>query len=134
MKKKLQDNQIAFYQTVDGSINIEVLYADENIWLTQKRMAELFDTTPQNITQHLKNVYAENEADKITTCKDFLQFQSEGGRDIGPETHSLQTKIGAELRFFLVCFVFLICKCWFEAFQICGRIPLGGLAGLAWKV
>lgn len=82
MKKKLQDNQIAFYQTVDGSINIEVLYADENIWLTQKRMAELFDTTPQNITQHLKNIYAENEADKITTCKDFLQVQSEGGRDV----------------------------------------------------
>ncbi|GAF86130.1 unnamed protein product, partial [marine sediment metagenome] len=48
--KKLPDNQIAFYQLQDGSINIEVFYAEENIWLTQKKMAVLFDTTPQNIT------------------------------------------------------------------------------------
>jgi len=41
--KKLPDNQIAFYQSPDGSVNIEVLYAKENIWLTQKKMAELFD-------------------------------------------------------------------------------------------
>ena len=40
-KKKLPDNQIAFYQTPDGSVNIEVLFARENMWLTQKRMAEL---------------------------------------------------------------------------------------------
>ena len=57
--KKLPDNQIAFYQSPDGSVNIEVLYVEENIWLTQKKMAELFDTTPQNITQHLKNIYEE---------------------------------------------------------------------------
>jgi hypothetical protein len=82
MKKRPLDNQLAFYQSSDGSINIEVLYADENIWLTQKKMAELFDTTPQNITQHLKNIYAEKEADRTTTCKDFLQVQSEGGRNI----------------------------------------------------
>jgi len=44
--KKLPDNQIAFYKSPDGSVNIEVLYAEENIWLTQKKMAELFDTTP----------------------------------------------------------------------------------------
>jgi hypothetical protein len=56
-KNKIPDNQIAFYETPDGSVNIEVLYAEENIWLPQKRMAELFDTTPQNITQHLKNLY-----------------------------------------------------------------------------
>ena len=75
--KKLPDNQITFYQSPDGSVNIEVLYAEENIWLTQKKMAELFDTTPQNITQHLKNIYAEGEADQTATCKDFLQVQKE---------------------------------------------------------
>src|SRR4030042_5882034 len=80
--KKIPDNQIAFYQSPDGSVNIEVLYADENIWLTQKKMAELFDTTPQNITQHLKNIYAEGEADQKATCKDFLQVQKEGGREV----------------------------------------------------
>jgi hypothetical protein len=80
--KKIPDNQIAFYQSPDGSVNIEVLYAEENIWLTQKKMAELFDTTPQNITQHLKNIYAEGEADQTVTCKNFLQVQKEGGREV----------------------------------------------------
>src|SRR3989339_528308 len=80
--KKIPDNQIAFYQSFDGSVNIEVLFAEENIWLSQKKMSELFDTTPQNITQHLKNIYAEGEADQKATCKDFLQVQNEGGRDI----------------------------------------------------
>ena len=82
IEKKLPDNQIAFYQSSDGSVNIEVLHADENIWLTQKRMAELFDTTPQNITQHLKNIYTEGEADQKSTCKDFLQVQQEGEREV----------------------------------------------------
>lgn len=81
-KKKLPDNQIAFYQTPDGSINIEVFYAHENIWLTQKRIAELFDTTPQNITMHLKNIYSAKELDERATCKDFLQVQKEGAREI----------------------------------------------------
>jgi len=49
MMKKLSDNQITFYQSPDGSVNIEVLYSEENIWLSQKKIAELFDTTPQNI-------------------------------------------------------------------------------------
>ncbi|MDI6736405.1 MAG: hypothetical protein QME42_09500 [bacterium] len=81
-KRKLPDNQIAFYQSPDGSVNIEVLYAQENIWLTQKKMAELFATTPQNITLHLKNIYKEGELEKNSTCKDFLQVQKEGERDI----------------------------------------------------
>lgn len=80
--KKLPDNQIAFYQLPDGSVHIEVLYAEENIWLTQKKMAELFDTTPQNITQHLKNIYSVAEADQTATCKDFLQVQKEGKREV----------------------------------------------------
>lgn len=80
--KKIPDNQIAFYQSPDGSVNIEVLYAEENIWLTQKKMAELFNTSPQNITQHLKNLYSEEEVDKESTCKDFLQVQREGEREI----------------------------------------------------
>jgi len=80
--KKIPDNQITFYQSPDGAAHIEVLYSEENIWLTQKKMAELFDTTAQNITQHLKNIYAEREIEREGTCKDFLQVQNEGGRDI----------------------------------------------------
>ena len=84
--KKLPDNQIAFYQSPDGAVNIEVLYAEENIRLTQNKMAELFDTTPQNITQHLKNIYAESEVDQTATCKDFLQVQKEGEREVKRNT------------------------------------------------
>lgn len=80
--KKIPDNQIAFYQSPDGLVSIEVLYAEENIWLPQRRIAELFNTTPQNITQHLKNIYNEGELNISATCKDSLQAQNEGGRDI----------------------------------------------------
>jgi len=100
LMKKLPDNQIAFYQAPDGSVNIEVLYAEENIWLTQKKMAELFDTTPQNITQHLKNIYAEGEADQTATCKDFLQVQKEGEREVKRNTslYSLEAIIAVGYR------------------------------------
>lgn len=80
--KKLPDNQIVFYQSPDGSVHIEVLYAEENIWLTQKKIAELFGTTPQNITMHLKNIYESGEIDTPATCKDFLQVQHEGNREV----------------------------------------------------
>ena len=98
--KKISDNQIAFYQSPNGSVNIEVLYAEENIWLTQKKIAELFDTTPQNITQHLKNIYTEGEADQKSTCKDFLQVQQEGNRKIRRNTamYSLEAIIAVGYR------------------------------------
>ena len=57
--KKLPDNQIAFYQSPDGAVSIEVLYAGENIWLTQKKMAELFGVDRSVITKHLKNIFTE---------------------------------------------------------------------------
>jgi hypothetical protein len=84
MKKitRIPDNQIAMYQTSDGRVNVEVMYANENIWLSQKQIAELFDTTPQNITQHIKNIYSEKELEESATCKDFLQVQMEGNRQV----------------------------------------------------
>ncbi|MEI8390242.1 MAG: virulence RhuM family protein [bacterium] len=80
--KKVPDNEITFYNSPDGKVSVEVLYADENIWLTQKKMGELFDTTPQNITSHLKNIYNEKELELEATCKDFLQVQKEGTREV----------------------------------------------------
>jgi hypothetical protein len=78
--KKVPDSHIAFYQSLDGSVNIEVLFAEENIWLSQKKIAELFDTTSQNITQHISHIYTAREVDGNATCKDFLQVQTEGIR------------------------------------------------------
>jgi hypothetical protein len=73
--KKLPDNQITVYQTPDGKINIEVLYANENIWLPQKRMADLFGCTADNISLHLKNIFKEKELDETATTEEFSVVQ-----------------------------------------------------------
>ncbi|HHU46328.1 MAG TPA: virulence RhuM family protein [Bacteroidales bacterium] len=75
-----EKNKMLIYQSDDGNIKVDVLFTDETVWLTQKRMAELFQTTPQNITLHLKNIFEEDELQEDTTCKDFLQVQQEGNR------------------------------------------------------
>ncbi len=74
--------QFLIFTAETGNPKIEVRVEGEMIWLTQKLMAELFDTTPQNITLHLKNIYEEGELKEVSTCKDFLQVQNEGGRDV----------------------------------------------------
>ena len=81
-KNKLPDNQITFYESSDGSVNVEVLYAEENIWLTQKRMAELFDCSSDNISLHLKNIYESKEVDQNATTEEFSSVQIEGNRKI----------------------------------------------------
>lgn len=75
-------NQIEIYQTKDKRTEIEVRFEEETVWLTQKNMAELFQTTPQNITIHLKNVYKSHELQEIGTCKEYLQVQTEGKRRV----------------------------------------------------
>ena len=75
-------SELILYQTKDGQTKIEVRLQDETVWLTQRLMAELFQTTPQNITTHLKNIFTEGELDETATCKDFLQVQTEGSRRV----------------------------------------------------
>jgi hypothetical protein len=75
-------SQILLYQTESGQTRIEVRLVEETVWLTQRLMAELFQTTPQNITLHLKNIFEEGELEEQATCKDFLQVQNEGGRQV----------------------------------------------------
>jgi hypothetical protein len=65
-----------------GEQSIEARYEDETVWLTQQLMAELFQVQPQNITMHLKNIYAEGELLEAATCKEFLQVQTEGNRQV----------------------------------------------------
>ena len=75
-------NSIVVYQSSDGVVQLDVQLADETVWLTQKQMAWLFDTKPQNITIHIGNIYKEEELEQDATCKDFLQVQTEGGRTV----------------------------------------------------
>lgn len=83
----MQENnsQIIIYQTENGETKLDVRFQDETVWLTQKLMAELFQTTPQNITIHLKNIFEEGELEEKATCKDFLQVQVEGKREVKRE-------------------------------------------------
>ena len=57
-------SQIIIYQTDAGETTLEVRLENETVWLTQKLMAELFQTTPQNITMHLKNIFEEGELEE----------------------------------------------------------------------
>ena len=74
--------EFLLYETEDGKTRVECRFAGESLWLLQAPMAELFQTTPQNITLHLKALYAEGEIDPSATCKPYLQVRSEGGRSV----------------------------------------------------
>jgi len=75
-------SEIVIYQDSNNQIELNVQLEGDTVWLTQKQMSELFDTTPQNITMHLKSVFSEGELDEISTCKDFLQVRQEGNRKV----------------------------------------------------
>lgn len=74
--------ELLLYQTEDGRTRIECRFENETLWLTQAHMADLFQTTPQNITLHLKAIYAEGEQNEEATCKPYLQVRQEGGRSV----------------------------------------------------
>jgi len=74
--------EFLLYETEDGRARVECRFVDDSLWLPQAGMAELFQTTPQNITLHLKALYAEGEILLEATCKDDLQVRSEGGRQV----------------------------------------------------
>ena len=74
-------NEIILYQP-DETVKLEVRMEDDTVWLTQQQMADLFETTPQNITTHIRNLYNEGELDINPTCKDSLQVRMEGNRKI----------------------------------------------------
>ena len=83
----LENNtQILMYQTDDGQTQIEVRMEDETVWITQAQMAELFQTSTQNITIHIKNIYEEGELEEDSTCKESLQVRQEGNRTVKRQT------------------------------------------------
>ena len=73
---------LLLYQTEDGQTRIQCRFEEETLWLTQAQIAELFQTTPQNVTLHLKAIYAEGELIEAATRKDYLQVRSEGVREV----------------------------------------------------
>lgn len=75
-------SDILIYQAEDGKTRIDVRLEDETVWLTQAGLAELYQTTPQNITMHIKSVFGEGELDEASTCKSYLQVRLEGRRQV----------------------------------------------------
>lgn len=74
--------EILLYEAKDGAVRVEVRLEREIVWLTQRRMAELFDTSTDNVGLHLKNIYADEELDELATAEDFSVVQSEGRRRV----------------------------------------------------
>jgi hypothetical protein len=79
------ESEFLLYQTEDGQTRIQCRLEEETLWLSQAQMAELFQTSPQNITLHLKAIYDEGELSEPATCKDYLQVRSEGNRSVSRE-------------------------------------------------
>ena len=75
-------SQIIIYQTENGQTKLDVRLENETVWLTQKLMAELFQTTVSNINIHLKNIFEEGELDAKATIKDFFIVRLEGKREV----------------------------------------------------
>lgn len=78
----MTQGEMIIYTTDDGKAKITLRGMDGTVWLTQAQMAELFDTSTQNITQHIKNILDDDETDLSATCKDYLQVQNEGTRQV----------------------------------------------------
>ncbi len=76
------DSEFLLYQTEDGRTRLEVRLENETVWLTQNQMAELFQTTKQNISLHIRNLFAERELDRAATVKEYLTVQQEGRRQV----------------------------------------------------
>lgn len=83
----IQNNtgELILYQTEDNKTRIQVRLNDDTVWMTQAAMAELYQTSPQNITLHLKSIFEEGELEEEATCKKYLQVQNEGDREVSRE-------------------------------------------------
>lgn len=80
----MENNETKFliYNNPNGNVRVNVILQDETVWLTQKAISELFGTTPQNITTHLKNIFESEELQENSTCKEILQVQTEANRQV----------------------------------------------------
>ncbi len=75
-------SEIILYKTPNQDIRVEMLIENETIWLPQQRIAELFGTTKQNISLHVKNIFESGELDENSTVKKILTVQQEGSREV----------------------------------------------------
>ena len=77
--------EVLVYRTEDGTIRLDVRLEDETVWLTQQMMAELFQSSKQNISHHIQAIYEEGELEPEATVKKYLTVRREGNRDVRRE-------------------------------------------------
>ena len=82
IKMQKNENNIIIYQDEDGVTKVSVRLVDEDIWLTQNQIAEIYKTTQENISMHIKNIYKDGELENSWTNKKFLLVQNEGNRQV----------------------------------------------------
>lgn len=75
-------NKLILYKDDEGRISINVRFADEDVWLTQQQLAEIYCTTKQNVSQHIDNILADGELEENRTVKNFLTVRQEGKRQV----------------------------------------------------
>ena len=77
-----EENKIILYQDDNEITRVSVRLADEDVWLTQNQLAEIYDTTQQNISLHIENIYKDGELDLEATHKKYLLVRQEGNRQV----------------------------------------------------
>ena len=77
-----EGNNIILYQDDNEITRVSVRFADEDVWLTQNQLAEIYDTTQENISMHISNIYADKEVEEERTYKKFLLVRQEGNRQV----------------------------------------------------
>ena len=78
-------SNFALYTTPNGDVNLDILLQDENLWLTQKGISELFGVSKSTVSHHLSNIYSDGELDKLATVRKFRTVQKEGSRAVQRE-------------------------------------------------
>ena len=80
-----KENKLILYKDDEGKVNVNVRFADEDVWLTQAQLAEIYNTTQQNISLHQKGIYADGELEEEATHKKYLLVRKEGNRQVKRE-------------------------------------------------
>lgn len=90
-----KENKLILYKDDEGRVSVNVRFAEEDVWLTQDQLAEIYDTTQQNISQHVINIYADKELADEATHKKFLLVRQEGSRNVKREIDHYSLDIAA---------------------------------------
>lgn len=79
------NNHIIIYQSKDGETRIDVTFTGETVWLSQQQMADLYQSSRNNVVEHIKHIYEDGELDEESTCRKFRQVRQEGSREVTRE-------------------------------------------------